>query len=82
MDDVVASGAVLVASIMPTGLTFSEISTSIANDIVNVLNKFTNEGVEVWLRFAHEVNYYVTPGSGGPDDGPMYPGGSKSSNSL
>lgn len=57
---------------MPTGLYFSEISTGIANDIANVLNQFTSQGVEVWLRFAHEVNYYVTS-----ESGPTYPGGSK-----
>ena len=76
MDDVVTSGAVFVASIMPTGLKFSDISTKIASDIAKVLNKFTTEGVEVWLRFAHEVNWYVDSGSG-QDGHPEYPGGSK-----
>ena len=77
MSDVVTSGAVFVPAIMPTGLTFSEISTEIASDIANVLNEFTSKGVEVWLRFAHEMNYYVTPTSNSNADGPEYPGGSK-----
>ena len=57
---------------MPTGLKFSDISTDVANDIANVLNEFTSKGVEVWLRFAHEVNWYVSPASG-----PTYPGGTQ-----
>ena len=75
MDDVVASGAVFVPSVMPTGLKFSDISPDIAGDIANVLNEFTSQGVEVWLRFAHEVNYYVTEGSAS-NGGPEYLGGS------
>ena len=78
MSDVVSSGAVFIPAIMPTGLTFSQITPAIANDIASVLNQFTSQGVEVWLRFAHEVNYYVTQGSG-PNGGPEYPGGSKHS---
>ena len=50
MDDVVTSGVVFVASIMPTELNFSDTSTTIARDIANVLNKLATEGVEVWLR--------------------------------
>lgn len=73
MDDVVSSGAVFVPSIMPTGPTFAEISTDIASDIANVLNQFTSKGVEVWLRFAHEVNCYAKPHCAQP----MYPGGSQ-----
>lgn len=76
MSDVVSSGAVFIPAIMPTGLTFSQITPAIANDIAGVLNQFTSQGVEVWLRFAHEVNYYVTQGSG-PNGGPEYPGGTQ-----
>ena len=57
---------------MPTGLTFSQVDENIAQQIASVLEKFTEQGIEVWLRFAHEVNYYVTPGAT-----PHYPGGSK-----
>ncbi|KAF6241890.1 hypothetical protein HO173_000602 [Letharia columbiana] len=72
MSDVVASGAVFIPAIMPTGLKFADISTDVANQIASVLEKFTSQGVEVWLRFAHEVNYYVTQASG-----PTYPGGTQ-----
>lgn len=75
LSDVVESGAVFVPAIMPTGLYFSDISTGIASDIANVLNQFTSQSVEVWLRFAHEMNYYVTSDSG--TDGPVYPGGTQ-----
>ena len=76
MFDVVSSGAVFIPAIISTRLTFSQITPAIANDIANVLNQFTSQGVEVWLRFAHKVNYYVTQGSG-PNGEPEYPGGSK-----
>lgn len=29
-----------------------------AINICNVMKQFTDRGVEVWLRFAHEVNWY------------------------
>ena len=61
-DDVVASGAVFVASIMPS-VNFNEITEGVANDVANVLKQFTDEGVEVWLRFAHEMNWYVVDGT-------------------
>ena len=76
IDDVVSSGAVFVPSIMPEGLTFAQISTDIASDIANVLNQFTSKGVEVWLRFAHEVNCYAKPGCAQPGP-PVYLGGCK-----
>ena len=72
MSDVINSGAVFIPAIMPTGLTFSQVTDTIAQQIASVLEKFTDEGVEVWLRFAHEVNYYVTAGAN-----PHYPGGSE-----
>ncbi|KAM0750419.1 hypothetical protein T439DRAFT_252227 [Meredithblackwellia eburnea MCA 4105] len=50
---------------MPTkgwaGLTASDNSQATA--IAAVMKKFTDEGIEVWLRFAHEVNYYQTDGT-------------------
>lgn len=77
MSDVVASGAVFIPAVMPTGVTFSEINASVAQQIASVLEQFTSQGVEVWLRFAHEVNYYVMPDTNGAGNGPEYPGGSK-----
>lgn len=59
---------------MPTGLTFAQITTDIANDIANVLNQFTSQGVEVWLRFAHEVNCYAKAGCA-QSGALVYPGG-------
>ncbi|GAA5988395.1 hypothetical protein JCM10908_003547 [Rhodotorula pacifica] len=59
-------------AVMPTngwsGLTASDDSQ--AKAIAAVMKKFTDEGIEVWLRFAHEVNWYVTDGTyqGGVDD--------------
>ena len=73
---VVESGAVFIPSIMPTGVTFSQIDSGLATQIAAVLEKFTSQGVEVWLRFAHEVNYYVTKGSGS-DGAAEYEGGSE-----
>ena len=56
IDDVKASGAIFQPAVMPTGgwqgLTSSDNSQAVA--IANVMKKFTDEGIEVWLRFAHE----------------------------
>lgn len=77
MSDVVTSGAVFIPAIMPTGVRFCDINETVAQQIASVLNQFTSQGVEVWLRFAHEVNYYVLPDTNGTGNGPEYPGGSK-----
>ncbi|KAI9733813.1 MAG: hypothetical protein M1818_007080 [Claussenomyces sp. TS43310] len=61
-DDVVASGAVFQPAVMPTG-GFSQITSDVALQIATVLQEFTDAGVEVWLRFGHEMNYYVTTGT-------------------
>ncbi|KAI4216027.1 MAG: hypothetical protein LQ351_001523 [Letrouitia transgressa] len=75
LSDVVASAAVFVPAIMPTSIKFSQIILAVAQQIETVLSKFTSQGVEVWLRFTHEVNYYTTRGSGGANGDPFYPGG-------
>ncbi|KAK3372260.1 glycoside hydrolase superfamily [Podospora didyma] len=63
LDEVKGSGAALIASVMPNGLSFNEVTPKIAEDIAKVVRQFTDQGVEVWLRFAHEMNYYVRPGT-------------------
>jgi hypothetical protein len=52
----------MIASVMPTGLTFAQVGTEIAGDIAGIMRNITSQGVEVWLRFGHEMNYYVTTG--------------------
>ncbi|GAK67828.1 family 26 glycoside hydrolase [Moesziomyces antarcticus] len=66
--DIYASGAILEASIMPVGSWggFTATDNSQAKAVCNVMKKFTDAGVEVRLRFAHEVNYYVTTGEYAP----------------
>ncbi|CAH7690685.1 family 26 glycoside hydrolase [Phakopsora pachyrhizi] len=65
IDDVKACNCVFQPAVMPTGgwkgLTSSDNSQAIA--IANVMKKFTDRGIPVWLRFAHEVNYYQTDGT-------------------
>lgn len=65
LDDVKASGAIFQPAVMPTGgwegLTASDNSQAVA--IANVMKQFTDQGIEVWLRFAHEVNWYQTSGT-------------------
>lgn len=41
-----------------------------AQAIARVLEQFTSKGVETWVRFAHEINWYLTDGtySGGVED--------------
>ncbi|KAB8300160.1 hypothetical protein EYC80_000387 [Monilinia laxa] len=62
LDDVVTSGAVFQPAIMPT-IPFSEVTSSVASQVARVLEQFTVKGVEVWLRFGHEMNYYVADGT-------------------
>ncbi|OAV93940.1 hypothetical protein PTTG_08591 [Puccinia triticina 1-1 BBBD Race 1] len=65
LDDVKASKAVFQPAVMPVqgwkGLTSSDNSQAVA--IAQVMKKFTDEGIPVWLRFAHEMNYYQTDGT-------------------
>jgi len=65
LDDVKACNCVFQPAIMPMdgwkGLTSQDNSQAVA--IAQVLKKFTDEGIPVWLRFAHEMNYYQTDGT-------------------
>ncbi|KAH9815356.1 family 26 glycoside hydrolase [Melampsora americana] len=65
MEDVKACGCVFQPAVMPMGgwegLTESDNSQAIA--IAKVMKKFTDQGIPVWLRFAHEMNYYQTDGT-------------------
>ncbi|KAF2713768.1 glycoside hydrolase family 26 protein [Pleomassaria siparia CBS 279.74] len=38
---------------------FNQITPTVAHDVAAVMKKFTDEGVQVWLRFGHEMNWYV-----------------------
>ncbi|ORY10942.1 glycoside hydrolase superfamily [Clohesyomyces aquaticus] len=62
LSDIKASGAVFVASVMPS-IPFSSVTSTTANAVAAVLKKFTDEGIHVWLRFAHEMNWYVQDGT-------------------
>ncbi|KAF3010836.1 hypothetical protein E8E13_008790 [Curvularia kusanoi] len=61
-EDVVASGAVFVASVMPT-VNFNTITEDVAQQVASVMKQFTDAGVTVWLRYAHEMNWYATDGT-------------------
>lgn len=61
-DDIVASGAVFVASVMPS-VNFKEVTPEVAQQVAAAMKKFTDAGVMVWLRYAHEVNWYVKDGT-------------------
>ena len=61
MSDLKSSGAAFIPSVMPE-IPFSQITSAVATDIANVVKKFTSEGIEVWLRFGHEMNCYVSEG--------------------
>ncbi|KAM0787080.1 hypothetical protein ACM66B_006338 [Microbotryomycetes sp. NB124-2] len=72
-DDVVKSGAIFQPAVMPNKNNWAGLSAKDnyqAKAIAKVMKKYTDAGVEVWLRFAHEVNWYQTDGtySGKPED--------------
>lgn len=72
LDDIKAAGGVFQPAVMPTGgwegLKYNDNRQAVA--IAKVMQKFVDEGLEVWLRFAHEVNYYQEDGTyqGGVSD--------------
>lgn len=70
LNDVVNSKAVFIPAVMPTKVKFADFNAALAGQVATVLKQFTDKNVEVWLRFAHEMNYYVTDGT--------YAGGSAS----
>lgn len=39
---------------------FTEATPDVVSQVASVLNKFTEQGVEVYLRFAHEMNWYAS----------------------
>ncbi|GAA6057184.1 hypothetical protein JCM3770_004366, partial [Rhodotorula araucariae] len=65
LDDVKACNCIFQPAVMPTkgwaGLTKDNNFQALA--IAKVMKKFTDEGIEVWLRFAHEINWYLTDGT-------------------
>lgn len=67
--DIINSGAVLIASLM-TSVDWTDISSGLCESVAEFFAEtFTSQGVTVWLRFAHEMNYYSAVG--------VYPGGCK-----
>ena len=70
LEDIVESGAVFVPTVMPKNVPFSDITSEVAGQILSVLEQFTSQGVEIWLRFAHEMNRYAGKGQ-------VYAGGSE-----
>jgi hypothetical protein len=53
-----------------TYVDWTDITTGLCESVANYFEStFTSQGVTVWLRFAHEMNYYAAVGT--------YPGGRK-----
>lgn len=59
--DIVQSGTVFIPVIMPTKFKFLDITSIVADQIV--LERFTSQGIELWLRSAHEMNWYARQGA-------------------
>lgn len=66
-----AEGAIMVPSVMPVGVKWSEVTSSLASKIGTAMEAFTKQGLTVYLRFAHEMNCYAKSGCASPE----YPGG-------
>lgn len=60
-DDI--GGAIFIASVMPE-IPFSQVDTNVASQVAAVMKKFTDQGVEVYLRFGHEMNWYASAEGG------------------
>ncbi|GAA5978580.1 hypothetical protein JCM5350_003148 [Sporobolomyces pararoseus] len=65
MDDIKACNCIFQPAVMPTkgwkGLTKDDNFQALA--IAKVMKQFTDEGIDVQLRFAHEVNWYQSDGT-------------------
>jgi hypothetical protein len=60
--DIIESKAIFVASVMPVlQAGFNAITPDVASQIAAVMREFTDRGVIVWLRYGHEMNWYVDP---------------------
>ena len=53
-------GAIFIASVQPW-IPFTQIDSNVASQVAASMKKFTDQGVEVYLRFGHEMNWYSTP---------------------
>lgn len=63
LNDVVSSGAVFQPAVMPTLNDLGDFTSSTASEIASILGQFTDQGVEIWLRFGHEMNWYLYSGT-------------------
>lgn len=52
---------IFVASMMPD-IPFSQVPAMV-DKVTTVMQELTSQGLTVWLRFAHEMNWYVTDGT-------------------
>ena len=53
---------IMIASVQPY-IEFSAVS-AMASQFTTVMNELTGQGLTVWLRFAHEMNYYDSSAAG------------------
>ena len=53
-------GAIFIASVQPW-IPFTQVDDSVARQVAATMKKFTDQGVQVYLRFGHEMNWYATP---------------------
>ena len=67
----IVEGAIMVPSIMPSGVTWKQIDGTLANKIGDTVRAFADNGITTYLRFAHEMNCYAKPNCASP----AYPGG-------
>ena len=57
-DDI--QGAIFIATVQPW-IPFTQVDSKVASQVAASMKKFTDEGIEVYLRFGHEMNWYSTP---------------------
>lgn len=74
VDYLKGTGAIAVLSVMPVygwgGLTSDDNTQALQT--VKVLKEFTDAGIEVYLRFGHEMNWYTQPNSDDAQSGKSY----------
>jgi len=62
---IVDSGAVFIPSLMPEVSNWSSLTAEYSASIAKYFeDNYTSKNVTVWLRYAHEVNYYADPNGG------------------
>lgn len=70
LNDIKKSGAIAVLSVQPLNFPLGLVTSDVASRLAEIIKRYTDEGITVYVRFAHEFNFYTQHGEyiGGPSE--------------